>query len=133
MEIEEKKEVSWNILRERAQYIATLLWRTTNYLAAYKYERAYSSLSGLRELINCDLNETDRTELDILEKKMRYYICQLFKYKNNPNGTFDDKKRITNNLCSNLVREYQRKLMDCLKKQGYFPLKKDERFLGGKR
>lgn len=119
-EIQTKEQTSWNILAKRAEMLSQLLWGATNAVINYKWERAFANLSGLRELIDCDLKSQTQEELNLLEKQMRNIIASKVSSKE------------TINTLASQVRTYQRKLMACLKNQGYFPIKSDERFLGAK-
>lgn len=131
---EKREETSWNILSKRADFIANLLWGATTSMISYNWENAFSKLSALRELINCDLKKSERTRLDEIERKTKFY-CGKWKFLLNiveKNSLEIQEFKKINNICSELVKEYQRTIMDDLKELGFFPTKADERFLGGR-
>ena len=122
-------KVSWNIAASQSQYIFELIKKAMKFYQVGNLANWYWTLSSLREMINHSLKNTEREELDKIEKEIQTSLKYWSKYRQQVEGHSEIKlNRIDlhkKNLFSVHVRTYQRKLMDLLSGLGYFPSKKD--------
>jgi len=116
----ERQGVGWNINSKHSELIFGLLIRANKFHLGGMFNDQYFNLRSLRDHINHDLKETERDELDILER--------------NVDRCFSQYKRIqTTELkeahCQS-VRKYLQKIMDTLLKLGYLPKKESKTDVG---
>ena len=126
---EEKHEVSWNLASQQSMFIGNLIQQSMTAYLAGNIGDWFWKLNGIREMIHHDLNPEELKDLDKLEKEIS--PCQnswkkIVKLK--LKGTKPDKEDIKNTReFPNKIRLYQRRLMEILKRQGYFPNKENKK------
>lgn len=126
-----RPEVAWNLAERQSRHIHSLVVRATTQDLRGDILGQFKTLTALRSMINYDLNDKEKKELDDMEEAARKPIYVWNKYKDNPDAeeTNPDyfKSRVS---LSRITRDFLRRLMDLLKKLGYFPDKEDRSRLG---
>jgi hypothetical protein len=127
-EWEDKREqVSWNIAADQARHVSGLIKKGIDYYLSGEIGKWFWVLTALREIVNYDLKGPERDELDDIEKDAKRYLVYWEKYSLLLEQGIPPKeqlKKIVSHF-SNVVRKYQRKLLDLLNTLGYFPSKED--------
>lgn len=108
---------------EQAMHISQLLQSATVEFRHGKLIEHFWTLVSIRRLINYDLKEKERTEMNALEYKASRFI-------NYANEDEDTENKAMKFRFAMIAGEYQARVMDLLKKLGFFPNKEDRTRLG---
>ena len=108
---QKRDQTAWNIAMQHSQFTGGLVTRGFNAFLRGELENWFWSFNTLREIINHDLIAKEILELDAMEKK----IFSLLK-----GGRALDKVAFRE-----AVTPYQRRVLQIMKAQGYFPTKED--------
>ena len=111
-----RNQVGWNISSSHAQFISQLLIKANRLHLEGLFSDWYWHLSALRDNINHELNETEREELNLMERSID---------RSSEISTIS-KKRVDKINYHNNIRKYEWKLLDLMKKLGYLPSKEDK-------
>ena len=124
---EPREQVSWNMAASHAQHVHSLIIKLTNFYLKGNLGQWYWTLSATREMVNHELNEEERTRLDVLEKNCNLLHKQWEDYRKIVEDGHQpgEKLRKIKVDFSITVKKYQRQIMDLLKELGYFPSKED--------
>lgn len=127
-----REQVFWHIAPKQADHVAELIHKAISYYLGGDLGQWYWTLTGLREIINFDLDEKERKLLDELELSTQSNLKKVETY-----NRFKDKGlkppvelRRSKADFTTQVKKYQRQLFDYLKDIGYFPDKEDRTKLG---
>lgn len=126
---EENNKVSWNIAASQAQFVFALLKKSMTFYQNGNLAKWYWTLSCLREMTNYNLSQTERDELNEIERKVQNSLKYWSKFQAMRDGhdgnQLSKAELYKKNLFAVHVRTYQRKIMDLLNRLGYFPSKED--------
>lgn len=130
-ETKEKQEVSWNISKIHSYHIAEILRRGAAYQLQGNYPERFMAFLTIRELINYGLSEQEIKDLDKLQNEATSLSNTWIDWKENDALDIDIEKKMEEKRLrfQTLVRDYQRRIMDCLRDLGFFPTKPDKRFV----
>lgn len=132
MDEEKRDQVSWNIAADQARHISELIKRGIDFYLKGNSGECYWTFTGIRLLINCELQDNEIKDLDKIEKEANDGFLDWEKYQRVikdgiiPNEELE-KKRIA---FSTTIKKYVKAIMDFLKKLGYLPSKEDRTHLG---
>lgn len=122
-----RAQAGWNIVSQHSGMVLEQLQLAGRYYAEGIVDKWFWSLSACRELVNHDLKTEEKTELDNMEKFIKKGIIYWDKQQYKISNYEKVDKRLQNNakVFTNKIMKYQRRLMQLLKLQGYFPKKKN--------
>jgi len=129
---EKREQVFWHIAPKQAEHVAELIHKAiSNYLRG-DLGQWFWTVTALREIINYDLKETERTELDKMEKETMRFLSSWERYSRYAEEGIrvSVKLKRGKSIFLTKVKAYQRKVFDDLKTLGYFPDKEDRTQLG---
>jgi hypothetical protein len=122
----QREQVSWNIAAQQSRHIFSLIQRATQYYLKGDLGNWYLVLTALRDMINCELKDNEKSDLTELEKEINPHHRHWKKYKKSLADGYDvssyDNER---GLFAVMIRRYQSHIMDLLKELGYIPNKED--------
>jgi len=129
--IETRRETSWNLASLQSQHISYHMRKATSLFLEGNYGSWFLRLVALSELIRHDLNDSEKKEIDELEKGINIKKWEQWKKLK------DDGLEISEELSKDIsrlgakIKTFQRAVFNNLKKLGYFPQKTDRRFIEG--
>ena len=126
----DRDKTSWNIASAQAQHVSELLKKSTNLYLKGDLGNWFWTLSALRELVNYDLKEKERDELDEMETELSKLHSQYVRLKNLEVELRNHDFFLVKSEFAKKIKNYQRKIMDLLKTLGFFPAKEDRQKMG---
>ena len=125
-ERETREQTAWNIVSQHSGMVLEQLQIAGRCYAEGFEDKWFWALSATRELINHDFKPDEVKELDkseeFIKKGMRYWKKNQNILINGEKPSKDLQKNVL--TFTKKIMEYQRRLMQLLKLQGYFPKKK---------
>lgn len=129
---EPREQVAWNIASDQAKHVSTLIKRGIDFYLKGNFGECYWTFTGIRFLINCELNTDERKEFDDIEIEANKLHSSWDKYRKlkkdglTPSEELEKDKK----AFAGVVKIYIYKIMDFLKELGYLPSKEDRTHLG---
>ena len=124
MAVEKRNEVAFNIGVIQSYFVAELYKEVLKNFYNGDFKRCYDILyGGLRNVIESDLKETERTDLDKVEVKVEQKYQNLMSCRKKTDFIKAKKEYLLS------VNEYLRKILAHLRVLGYLPSKKQREML----
>ena len=122
-----RDQVSWNIAADQARHVSDLNKKAMGYYLSGDFGNQFWVLTGIRILINCELNVEERKKFKKKEYIIKRFLPHWEQYKSlKVSGQIVNGDCLRNkSMFKELTSRYHMHLMDFLKELGYLPNKDD--------